>query len=114
MQMLHRSSCQSSAKAASRKHLQRSCWSDPSRYLRGCFLPTKPIGSAEGAGAMRRLLAIGVAAGSLLVATGPLPTSAANVILITPEEARLPAPKIAVAMSARGVTRGPQIEVVQE
>jgi len=63
---------------------------------------------------MRRLLAIGVAAGSLLVATGPLPTSAANVILITPEEARLPAPKIAVAMSARGVTRGPQIEVVQE
>jgi len=63
---------------------------------------------------MRRLLAIGLAAVSLLVATAHLPASAANVILITPEEARLPPPKIPVAMSARGVTRGPQIEVIQD
>ncbi len=39
---------------------------------------------------------------------------AANVILITPEEARLPPPRLAVALSARGVTRGPQIEVFQD
>ena len=63
---------------------------------------------------MGRMLAVGLAAVLLLVATGQLPVSAGNVILITPEEAKLPPPKIAVAMSARGVTRGPQIEVVQE
>ena len=63
---------------------------------------------------MRRLLAVGLTAVSLLVATGQLPASAANVILITPDEAKLPPPKIAVAMSARGVTRGPEIEVVQD
>jgi hypothetical protein len=63
---------------------------------------------------MRRLLAVGLTAVSLLVATGQLPASAANVILITPDEAKLPPPKIAVAMSVRGVTRGPQIEVVRD
>lgn len=39
---------------------------------------------------------------------------AAGVVLITPEEAKLPPPKIAVAMPVRGVTRGPQIELVKE
>lgn len=63
---------------------------------------------------MRRSLAIGLAIMSALVVLVPLPALAANVILITPEEARLPPPKIAVAMSARGVTRSPQIEVVQD
>jgi hypothetical protein len=63
---------------------------------------------------MRGLLAVGLAAVSLLVAAGQPPASAANLILITPEEARLPPPKMAIALSARGVTRGPQIEVVQD
>jgi len=39
--------------------------------------------------------------------------AAASVVLITPDEAKLPPPKMAVAISSRGVTRGPQIEVVQ-
>lgn len=38
----------------------------------------------------------------------------AGVVLITPEEAKLPPPKTAFAMPSRGVTRGPQIEFVQE
>ena len=63
---------------------------------------------------MRGLLAVGLAAVSLLVAAGQPPASAANLILITPEEAKLPPPKMAIALSARGVTRGPQIEVVQD
>ena len=63
---------------------------------------------------MRRLLAYGLAIPSLLAVLAQLPALAANVILITPEEAKLPPPKVAVAMSARGVTRGPQIEVVQD
>ena len=63
---------------------------------------------------MRRLLAFGLAIFSMLAVLSQGPAVAANVILITPEEARLPPPKVAVAMSARGVTRGPQIEVVQD
>ena len=63
---------------------------------------------------MRRLLTSGLAIISLLAALTPLPTVAANVVLITPEEAKLPPPKIAVAMSARGVTRDPQIELIQD
>jgi len=63
---------------------------------------------------MRGLLAVGLAAASLLVAAGQLPAGAANLILITPEEAKLPPPRVAIALSARGVTRGPQIEVVQD
>lgn len=63
---------------------------------------------------MRRRLAFCFAIISLLFALAPVSAIAANVILITPEEARLPPPKIAVAMSARGVTRGPQIEVIQD
>ena len=38
---------------------------------------------------------------------------ATSVVLITPDEAKLPPPKVAVAMTNRGVTRGPQIELVQ-
>ena len=63
---------------------------------------------------MRRQLGIGLAIISMLAGLAQLPALAANVILITPDEAKLPPPKIAVAMSARGVTRGPQIEVVQD
>jgi len=63
---------------------------------------------------MRRLLAINLATISMLAIFTHLPAFAANVILITPDEAKLPPPKIAVAISARGVTRAPQIEVVQD
>jgi len=63
---------------------------------------------------MRRQLGIGLAIISMLVGLAQLPALADNVILITRDEAKLPPPKIAVAMSARGVTRGPQIEVVQD
>lgn len=63
---------------------------------------------------MRPLLAVGLGVISMLAVLAPVPASAANVILITPEEAKLPPPRVAVAMSARGVTRGPQIEVVQD
>jgi hypothetical protein len=62
---------------------------------------------------MRRLVC-GLAIFSMLAVLAQVPALAANVILITPEEAKLPPPKVAVAMSARGVTRGPQIEVVQD
>lgn len=40
--------------------------------------------------------------------------SAADVVLITAEEAKLPPPKGAVALSARGVTRGPKVELVSQ
>ncbi len=63
---------------------------------------------------MRRLLGLPLAIFSTLAVLAQLPVLAANVILITPEEAKLPPPKVAVAMSARGVTRGPQIEVIQD
>jgi hypothetical protein len=39
---------------------------------------------------------------------------AANLVLITPEEAKLPPPKGAVTLSARGVTRGPKVELVSQ
>src|SRR5438552_3804109 len=35
-------------------------------------------------------------------------------ILITPDEANLPPPKGAIAVSSRGVTRGPKIELVSQ
>ncbi len=63
---------------------------------------------------MRRLLVIGLAIISMLAVLSQLPVFAASVILITPEEAKLPPPKVAVALSARGVTRGPQIELVKD
>lgn len=63
---------------------------------------------------MGRLQAFGLALFSILAVLAQSPALAADVILITPEEAKLPPPKLAVAMSARGVTRGPQIEAVQD
>jgi len=63
---------------------------------------------------MRRSLTIGLAfVMSLFVLFGSPSAHAANLVLITLDEAKLPPPKIAVAMTARGVTRGPQIELVQ-
>jgi hypothetical protein len=53
-------------------------------------------------------LAVCVAAG-LIVSQ---PVNAANVVLITAEEAKLPPPKGAIAVSQRGVTRGPKVELV--
>ena len=55
-------------------------------------------------------LAICVSAG--LVAYQPV--HAANLVLITADEAKLPPPKGAIAMSARGVTRGPKVELVPQ
>jgi hypothetical protein len=63
---------------------------------------------------MRRWLAFCLVIVSLLLALAPIPANAANVVLITPDEAKLPPPNIPVARSARGVTRGPQIEVIQD
>ena len=54
---------------------------------------------------MRRRLALCFAIISTLFVLAPVSAIAASVILITTEEARLPPPKIAVALSARGVTR---------
>jgi hypothetical protein len=62
---------------------------------------------------MRRL-PIGLGTILMFAVLTQLPAFAANVILITPEEAKLPPPKVAVALSARGVTRGPQIELIQD
>jgi hypothetical protein len=41
-----------------------------------------------------------------------LPAQAASLVLITADEAQLPPPKGAIAVSSRGVTRGPKIELV--
>lgn len=54
------------------------------------------------------VLAFGVAASLMAVQPG----QAANLVLITSDEARLPPPKGAVPISARGVTRGPKVELV--
>lgn len=61
---------------------------------------------------MRLFPLIGLA---LCVSTGLAafqPVQAANLVLITADEANLPPPKGAMAMSARGVTRGPKVELV--
>jgi len=42
------------------------------------------------------------------------PVHAANLVLITADEAKLPPPKGAIAMSSRGVTRGPKVELVPQ
>jgi hypothetical protein len=55
-------------------------------------------------------LAIGVAVGVAVFQ----PAQAANLVLITPDEAKLPPPKGAVAVNSRGVTRGPKIELVSK
>src|SRR5437764_1309454 len=58
-------------------------------------------------GLTRRLAAIV----SVLLIAAPA-AIAAPLILITPDEAKLPMPKEGIPISSRGVTRGPQIEVV--
>ncbi|MDO9061304.1 MAG: hypothetical protein Q7U92_20095 [Bradyrhizobium sp.] len=55
-------------------------------------------------------LAICLSAGSTVLQ----PAHAANLVLITADEAKLPPPKGAIAMSARGVTRGPKVELVPQ
>lgn len=42
------------------------------------------------------------------------PAHAANVILITADEAKLPPPKGAIPVASRGVTRGPKLEIVSQ
>jgi hypothetical protein len=42
------------------------------------------------------------------------PAKAANLVLITADEAKLPPPKGAIPVSARGVTRGPKVELVSQ
>jgi hypothetical protein len=55
-------------------------------------------------------VAIALAAGL----TAFQPASAANLVLITADEAKLPPPKGAVPISSRGVTRGPKVELVTQ
>jgi hypothetical protein len=55
-------------------------------------------------------VAICIAAGLAAFA----PAKAANLVLITADEARLPPPKGAIPVSARGVTRGPKVELVSQ
>lgn len=52
-----------------------------------------------------------VASASMWLLMSALPSQAQSITLITAEEAALPPPKGAVAMAARGVTRGPKIEI---
>jgi hypothetical protein len=42
------------------------------------------------------------------------PANAASLVLITADEAKLPPPKGAIPVSARGVTRGPKVELVSQ
>lgn len=51
----------------------------------------------------------GCLAASFLLSIVATPADAGSV-LITPEEASLPAPKGAIAVTSRGITRGPRIE----
>ena len=55
-------------------------------------------------------LAICIAAGLAAY----VPARAANLVLITADEAKLPPPKGAIPVSARGVTRGPKVELVSQ
>lgn len=55
-----------------------------------------------------------VVVGIAIFLGGPAIAQANNVVLITDDEAKLPPPKGATAMSARGVTRGPKIEHVAQ
>ena len=55
---------------------------------------------------------LGLLLASAAVIAGPLPAGAAQVVLITPEEAALPPPKGAVITERRGITRGPKVDVV--
>lgn len=55
-------------------------------------------------------LAFGLAASLMAVQA----VQAASLVLITADEAKLPPPKGAVPISARGVTRGPKVEMVSQ
>lgn len=63
---------------------------------------------------MRTVQQVAVVLTSVVLIAQAMPWSAfaAPVTLITNDEAALPPPKGAVAMSARGVTRGPKVEFV--
>lgn len=56
-------------------------------------------------------LLIGFAA---VVSSSAIPAYAAEVVLITEDEARLPPPRGAIAADRRGITRGPKIEYVED
>ena len=62
---------------------------------------------------MRSWLAGGAIAMAVIVWSAAVPAFAGTV-LITEDEAKLPPPKGAVAVQARGVTRGPKIRLVDE
>jgi len=55
------------------------------------------------------MLRMGFLAAGLVLSIASTPAEAGSV-LITPEEASLPPPKGAVAVTSRGITRGPRIE----
>ena len=63
---------------------------------------------------MMRWIAAGVialaAGGALGAFASP---AAAGTVLVTPDEARLPPPKGAIAVTSRGITRGPRVELAE-
>jgi hypothetical protein len=63
---------------------------------------------------MRFLQLAGLSIGVAVGVAGFQPVHAANLVLITADEAKLPPPKGAVALNSRGVTRGPKIELVSQ
>lgn len=63
---------------------------------------------------MRCLQLVGLAFGVVVGVAAFQPAYAANLQLITADEAKLPPPKGAIAVSSRGVTRGPKIELVSQ
>ena len=63
---------------------------------------------------MRFLQLAGLAIGVAVAGMAFQPAYAANLVLITADEAKLPPPKGAVAVNSRGVTRGPKIELVSQ
>jgi hypothetical protein len=63
---------------------------------------------------MRFLQLAGLAICVSVGLTASRPALAANLVLITADEAKLPPPKGAIAVSSRGVTRGPKVELVAQ
>ncbi|MDR3466543.1 MAG: hypothetical protein P4M07_11410 [Xanthobacteraceae bacterium] len=63
---------------------------------------------------MRIVVASGLALAVAAILSGQVATQAwAGTVLVTAEEAKLPPPKGAFAMAARGITRGPRIELAE-
>ena len=60
-----------------------------------------------------RILYVGFLAGFAAV-TISVPACAGRVVLITPEEAKLPPPRGAIVADRRGITRGPKVEFVAD